>query len=42
MVLQTIIEIAILILLAIGFANEEKVADFEQRLYKKIKGRKTK
>lgn len=36
MLIQTIIEAIVVIALIVGMFNEEKIADFEQRLFKRI------
>lgn len=36
MLIQTIIEAVVVVALIIGLFNEEKIADFEQQLFKKI------
>lgn len=36
--IATIFEICLLVLVIVGIFNEDKIADFEQALIKKIKG----
>lgn len=36
MLVQSIIEVVIVAALIVGLFNEEKIADFEQRLFKRI------
>ena len=37
MIVRTLIELLLIALLVLGFIHEDKIADFEQRLFLKIK-----